>query len=267
MDLFKRIGDVCRTHYEKILLCLVLVGLAGAVVYLYGASQKEEEKIADFLRDIGRRKENPVKPGNMAHFNEVMQMAQSPPKLEYGGTHNLVNPVRWQRNLKGGEIIKSPKGSEPEHIFVAAIRPLNFTIAFDRVAGPGYWITITNEVASTVQQRRISQYFTSGSTNTKVVILREVKGSPEDPSEWVLEFKETGERVSIAKDKPFTRPEAYEADLRSKVEGNKVYNKQRAGMTVRFQGEDYKIFDIKANEVILLAPNDKKYTIRYKPGE
>ena len=267
MDMFKRIGEVCRIHYEKIILCLVLVGLAGAVVYLSGASTKEEEKIADFLRDIGRRKENPVKPSDMAHFSAVMQLAQTPPQLEYGGTHNLFNPVRWQRNLKDGTMIKSPKGSEIEHIFPAAIRPLNFTIAFDRVAGPGYWITITNEVAPTLPQRRISQYFTSGSTNTKVIILREVKGPPEDPAEWVLELKESGERVSITKEKPFVRAEAYEADLRSKIEPNKVYNKQRAGMTVRFQSEDYKIFDIKANEVILLAPNDKKYTIPYKPGQ
>jgi len=266
MDMFKKFGDVCRTHYEKIILCLVLAGLAGAVVYLYGASQKEEEKIADFLRDIGRRKENPVKPADMTHFNAIMQMAQSPPKLEYGSTHNLLNPVRWQRNMKDGTMIKSPKGSELDHIFVAATRGLNFAIAFDRVAGPGYWLTITNEVAATPPQRRVSQYFTLGSTNTKVIILREVKGPPEDPAEWVFEIKESGERVSIARDKPFIRAEAYEADLRSKVEANKPYNRQRVGMTVRFQGEDYKIFDIKASEVILLAPNDKKYTIPYKPG-
>lgn len=265
METLKNIVQVCQQHYEKMVLCLVLAGLAGAVLYLYYASQKEDETIAEFEKDIERRKENPVKPADMAHFNAVMQMAQSPPQLDFGGAHNLFNPVRWQRNMKDGQMIKSIKGTEIDNIVVSAIRPLNFTIAFDRVAGPGYWITITNEVAATPSQRRISQYFTTGSTNTKVIILREVKGPPEEPTEWVLEFKETGERISITREKPFVRAEAYEADLKSKIEP-KTYTKQRAGMPVRFQGEDYKIFAINQNEVILLAPNDKKYTIPYKPG-
>ena len=264
MEMLKKIGDVCRQNYEKLILCLVLVGLAWAVFYLYSASQKEEEKIAEFLRDIGRRKENPVKPADMSQLNAAMQMAQNPPELDFGGVHNLFNPVRWQRNMKDAGMIKSVKGSEPENIVISAIRPLNFTIAFDRVAGPGYWINISNEVAA-VNQRRIAQYATLGATNTKVFILREVKGAPEEPSELILELKETGDRVSIAKDKPFMRVEAYEADLKSKIE-TRTYMRQRAGAMVRFQNEDYKIFNINQNEVILLAPNDKKYTIPFKPG-
>jgi hypothetical protein len=265
MEMLKKFGQLCQQQYEKIILCLVLAGLAVAVLYLYDASQKEEEKIKEFLTDIGRRKENPVKPAEAAHYNALIQQAQNPSALEFAGAHNLFNPVRWQRNMKDGTMIKSIKGTEVDNIVITDIRPLNFTIAFDRVAGPGYWINITNQVAIVPSQRRLAQYATAGSTNTKVFILREVKGTPEEPTELVLELKETGERVSVAKEKPFIRAEAYEADLKSTIEP-KTYTKQRVGMNVRFQDMDYKVVAINQNEVVLFAPNEKKYPIPYKPG-
>src|SRR6185436_16401098 len=99
--------------------------------------------------------------------------------------------------------------------------------------------------------------------NTKVFILREVKGAAEDPAELVLELKESGERVTISKEKPFMRPEAYQADLRYPLE-NKTFLKQRVGAQLTFGGEDYKIVTINQNEIIFLLPNDKKLAKPYK---
>jgi hypothetical protein len=136
--------------------------------------------------------------------------------------------------------------------------PLNFIINFERVAGSGYWINVTNEVA-TGFGRRISQFATLNSTNLKVFILREVKGPPEEPTELDLELKETGERVNSAKDKPFVRAEAYEVDLRYPID-NRNFPKLRVGATLRLGGDEYKIQNINQNEIVFLGDNDKKYS-------
>jgi hypothetical protein len=261
MESLKNIGEICKRHYEKLVLICSLVILAGAVFYLYTETQKEQDTIKEFFIGAGRKSAKGVKPADLTNYLAVMQVAKNPPQLNFGLPHNLLNPVKWKRGVNG-ELIKEQKGTESlDRLEITSIRPLNFTIAFDRVAGSGYWINITNEVA-TGGARRMAQFATLNATNVKVFILRDLKGAPEEPTELVLELKDTGERVSIAKEKPFVRAEAYEADLRYALE-NKTFTKQRVGATLRFGGEEYKIVAINQNEIVLLAGNDKKYTVRY----
>jgi hypothetical protein len=193
-------------------------------------------------------------------------VVQNPPKLDFTQPHNLVNPVKWKKI--GDKLIKELTGTESlDKLDILTIRPLNFVIAFDRVAGPGYWINVTNEVAPP-NQRRIAQFtgVNPVNTNTKVFILREVTGPAEDPQGLVLELKESGERITISKDKPFVRADAYEADLRSNLE-NKSFLRQRIGATLRLGGDEFKIVGINQNEITFLAvANDKKYIKRREPG-
>src|SRR5258705_9908263 len=165
--------------------------------------------------------------------------------------HNLFNPVKWKKVDE--TLYKEVKGTESslDPTDILEIRPLNFVVALDRVAGPGYWINVTNEVAP-LNQRRMAQFATAGNTNTKVFVLREVKGPPEDPSELVLEQKESGERITIAKDKPYVRPDAFEADLRYKLE-NKTFLRQRVGAILRLGSDEFKIIGINQNEISFLA--------------
>ena len=104
----------------------------------------------------------------------------------------------------------------------------------------------------------------SNETNKALLILREIKGAPENP-ELVMEIKDTGERVTISKEKPFVRTNTFEADLKWKVE-NKTFNRQRTNSVLRLGSDDYKIVAINPNEVVMSAANDKKYTLRYQPG-
>lgn len=264
MESLKKFGDIGKQHYEKLLLIVALIMLGVAVVYLYAESQKEKEKIKEFFTGVGRKTVKTVKPVNLTNYSAVVSKAQNPPPLQLGLPHNTLNPVKWKQT-PNGDLFKGDKGAESDidQLEVLSITPLNFTIAFERTAGPGYWINITNEMVNV--GRRIAQFATLNATNLKVFIVREVKGAAEDPSELVLELKETGERVSISKEKPFVRAEAFQADLRYPLE-NKTFSKQRVGATIRFASEDYKIVAINQNEVILLAGNDKKYTKRYNPG-
>jgi len=266
MESLKRLGDICRQHYEKLILIIALIVLGGAVWYHYMENESQKEKIKELFTDVKRKPAKGVRPADLTNYAVALTKLQNPPPLDFGLPHYLLNPVKWKKSSQG--LIKEITGTEsgPDLLEITSIIPLNFVIAFERTAGPGYWINVTNEVVPVGGgNRRIAQFATLNSTNTKVFILREVKGAPEDPAELVLELKESGERVTISKEKPFMRAEAWQADLRYPLE-NKTFLKQRVGAQLTFGGEDYKIVTINQNEIIFLLPNDKKLAKPYKPG-
>ena len=136
MEWLKNIGAVGRLHYEKILLTLVLFGLAVTVAFLYHATQSEAEKIQDFLKVIAKKKVASVNPVNLGRSDAVIQQAQTPPAFNVSSPHYLFNPVKWQR-LPDGRLIKITSDQDLiKNIQLMSTRPLNFVIAFDRVAGP-----------------------------------------------------------------------------------------------------------------------------------
>jgi hypothetical protein len=259
MDSIKKYGEGLKQHYEKVILIVALIALGGAVFYLYGETQREKERISEFFQDVGRRAVKPVKPVDLTNYAAVVAKANNPPPLDLSLPHNVLNPVKWKQTPTG-ELIKEVTGTEGDLDLLEVTRhdPLNFSIHFDRTAGPGYWINITNEVAAGYN-RRIAQFATLNVTNLKVFILREVQGEPENPTALVLELKETGERVTISKEKPFVRAEAYEVDLRFPPE-NKNFPRQRVGATLRFGGEEYRIVGINQSEIIFMGDNDKRYS-------
>lgn len=266
MESLKRLGDICKQHYEKLILIIALIVLGGAVWWLYMENESEKEKIKDFFTDVRRKPAKGVRPADLTNYTAAVTKLQSPPALDFGLPHYLLNPVKWKQSSQG--LIKEVTGTESgiDPLEILNITPLNFVIAFERTAGPGYWINVTNEVVIG-GNRRIAQFATLNSTNTRVFILREVKGTAEEPSELVLELKDSGERITISKEKPFVRAEAYQADLRYPLDTPpKTFSKQRVGAKLHFGGENYEIVAINQNEIVLLAGNLKKYSKRYNPG-
>jgi hypothetical protein len=73
--------------------------------------------------------------------------------------------------------------------------------------------------------------------------------------------------VTVSKDKPFKRVEAYSADLKYDLEKPvKNFAGLRGGSRLEFGGEDYIVVAVDAGEVILSAQsNQKKTTLPYAP--
>ena len=262
MDSLKKIGLKLRLHYEKIILCLVLAGLAFGVWYVFDASQEEKRKLEAIPTNFERKSTKGVPAANLAKQQALVQTAKNPPTLNFGLPHNLVNPVLWQRS-PAGALTPIRTGSEigPEALVILNFKPLQYLIAFDKVAGSGYYINITNEYATAARDRRIPQFVSLNNTNSKVFILRAVKGAAENPEELTIELKESGERVPLTREKPYSRVEGYEVDMKYPPDG-KPFNSLRVGSSVRLSGADYNIVAITQNEVVLSARNDKKYTVR-----
>ena len=158
-------------------------------------------------------------------------------------------------------LIKSIKGTEAtlDQVQITRIAPLLMTVAFDRYTAAGYMITTTNETALG-QGAASSCPIPLNDTNKAVLVVREIRGAKEDPSEVVVELKDSNERVTLRKDQPFMRTNAFEVDL--KYLNNKPFTRQRVNAALNFGGEDYKIVAITPAEVVFSAANDKKYTVR-----
>ena len=257
-----------KLHYEKIILSLVLAGLAAAVWFLYDESMNEEETTRTYIVGVGARKVKPVKPVDVSSYQNALKMAQNPPPLILSGPHNLFNPVKWQRR-PDGTLIKIQTGKEvgPDAMIITRITPLYYIIALDRIGNAGgYYMGVTREAAERPVDRFKKQKYVTPNVTNEFFTLREIKGTPEDPTELILELADTKERVSVAKSKDFKRAVGYEVDLKYPVE-NKSYPKLRLGSTVTVAGDQYIIVAISENEVVLSARlNDKKYTVRQIAG-
>jgi hypothetical protein len=269
MDQLKKIGQLCRQHYEKLILVFVLLLLAGAVWYLYQASQTEGDATRKMTEGYKKREGTPVDPASLDRFAAMMKLATNPPTLNYAGKHNLFNPVKWQQPRGGGQIIKVVSGAEvgANAMRIAGISPLHLNIAFDKPASTGaevtgYHILVTNELATIARLRRIVQYVPIGATNTQVFVLTEVKGPPEAPTEFVARLKDfNNETISFAPGKPYTRVVGYEAELVYAPSGRKN-SRLRKDSPLDIEGEPYKIVDITASQVVVSDDsNGKRYTI------
>lgn len=264
MERFKKIGQLFGQHYEKFLLSLVLLVLAFSVWFLFAKSKSEEEKIRRTPVGFERRTVKPVKPADMSKLESVLKLAPNPPVLNFSGPHNLFNPVKWQRK-PDGSLLKIQTGNEvgPGAMSITNITPLHFIISFDKVVpSGGYLLSITREGAERPGDRKKKQRLAKLNEKGDTFILREIKGPPEDPTELVLELVDSGEKVSVFKDKPYMRPDGFEADLKYNVDG-KTFLNQRVGGPLTFGGEDYIIVAINQNEVVMSARStEKKFTIR-----
>ncbi len=272
MDFLRKIIAVCQNHFEKVILILALVGLAGAVAILQILSQNEAENLGKSETAQKGRKGKSLAPLNLARFQTVLQMAEKPPALDFSMPHHLFNPVKWQRRLTDGSLIKVQTGKEvgPGALTLAKVRELYFVISLERVSSTGSFtlgITHGEGAADPKQTKKVLKYDMRPSTKPEIpkkdlVAIREVKGTPEDP-ELVVELADTGEKLPpFTKEKPFRRVEGYEADLNYPVE-NKSFPNLREGSKLMLGGEEYKVVTVSANEVVMSASlNDKKYTVR-----
>jgi hypothetical protein len=273
MEQLKRIGMVCRQHYEKLILSLVLLLLAVAVWRIYEASQEEKENVRKIPAGFERKSVKGVAPVEVTAYQTAIRGGTNPPGLNLSGKHNLFNPVKWQQARQGGPVIKVVSGSEvgAEAMRIVRVRPLQLMIAYDRAASSGsgadavvtgYHTVVTNEMIANPVRRKISQFITIGDTNKQVFVLIEAKGPPAEPTELVAQLKDfNNEKISFAPGKPYARVVGHEAELKYPPSG-KTYPPLRTGSPLDIEGEPYKIVDITPSKVVLSDDsNGKRYTI------
>ena len=272
--------DFVKKHYEKILLGFVLLGLVGALVFLPFMIASDQQKLKDMSYGVVHPKAAPLPGLDLTRETNVLGRLQSPYKLDFSTTNKLFNSVPWQKT-PDGRLIKNAAGNEVSLVAVTKITPLYLILTLDSIETNSlatnefvarYVISMERQASALPAQRGKRQHYASvgekvGEKND-AFIIREVSGSLANPGmlKLILQLTDTGEKVTLSKDKPFRRTDGYSVDLKYDPEGKK-WQGQRKDADLRFAGDDNIIVAINQDSVILRArSNDKKTTLTYSPN-
>lgn len=263
--------EFVKKHYEKIILSAVLAGLVGALVILPFVISGDQQKLRAMGDTVTSPKVQPLPPLNLARQKSASDRLSSRVSFDFSTTNKLFNPVEWKKTANGTPIkIKTGNEIGAGAAVVTKITPLYLVVTLDQVVtnetGVRYVVGVERQASPTPALRRKQTRYTSLDDRKKdAFTLVEVVGAPDNPTGLVLKLADSGETVTVSKEKPFRRVDDYTADLRYDLE-KKIFNGRRINSYVSFGGEDYIVVAIDADEVILSAQsNQKRTTLHYSP--
>ncbi len=238
--------EFLKKHYEKIVLCVVLLGLAAAVLWMKAALVDIRAQVPPVT--IGPPpKTAPPKPLDLSPYEQALAQITNPPPVVLSGAHNLFNPVTWKRK-SNGDLMKIVK-TGADALIVTNILPLYTIISYDHPS-PGSAVYVMS-VESNIDLRlpnpkKHFEYSKKGDlSKSKLYIVRGIKGAEDDPSEINLEIVKTGEtNVWVSTNAPYKRVESYLADLKYDPDPAINLIKKRVNDQFILDGEPYKIVEI-----------------------
>lgn len=233
--------EFLKRHYEKIILSLVLAGLAFVAIRLPMAISQAKEELQNPTGPPSKAK--PATPFDITPLESSLKQLTNPPLAVLSGENNTFNPVIWK--LKpDGQLVRITKEG-PAALTITKIVPLFLTITLDSVApgGIGYWITVQQ-----LSEKKTKEYAKlNAKPNSGIYTLKAVKGPPDAPTDLQLELSDDHQTVSIASNKPYQRIDGYAADL--KYPAAEMMTKKKAGDVIKLDGEPYKIMEVQSNSV------------------
>jgi hypothetical protein len=261
--------DFLKKHYEKVLLGVVLLGLAVAVAFLPFKIASEKQTLEDMRNQYRPKSVKPLTNLDLTVSENALKRMAVPAGLDFGAPNRLFNPMAWQKAADGHLIKVDATNIGPNAVVVTKMVPLYLKLTLDSVTvspdgSSRYVIGIENEAAATVPGRRKTQKYCSVNTKTDVFTLRKTVPS-DNPTNAavVLELNDTRQLVNVSREQPFRRVDGYMVDLKYAPE-TKSWNGRRVGSDLGFNGEQYKIVAITEDEVVLSATsNQKKWSVKY----
>lgn len=262
--------DFLKKHYEKLILSLVLLGLVGATAFMYFQMTSVEDAIAA-TEGIA------VNPPNAKKYEAVdlstnelaVSKLKNPPRITLTGTNNLFNSVKWVRK-SDGSVIKLSSGSElgPAAINVTKLTPLHLIVAFEGVNASGgtlrYQFGLTREADKSIGKRKKATVYLSVGNRQEGLLLKEVKGQADNPSEFILVWIEENREIKLPRDGEHRSVTGYAVDVSYPPENiNRVAMRKEDKLTI--SGETYNIVAITDRDVTLSAKsNGKNTTVRFR---
>ena len=130
--------EFLKNHYEKVILSVVLLGLAVAAVLLLTWVGNEKRALEEIEQGITQVPPKPLKDTVLSTNEAALQRIVKPAALRLSGEHNLFNPVQWKK-MPDGRVIPLRTGREigPGALVVSAIKPLYLRIEFEGTSGTG----------------------------------------------------------------------------------------------------------------------------------
>jgi len=260
--------DFIKKHYEKVLLGIVLIGLVIAIGFLPIKIKSEKQKLEDLANSLTHPKVKPLTNLDLTASEAMLKRMAVPAVVDFSGTNKLFNPMTWQQG-KDNHLIRLDKAG-PVAAVVTNITPLYLiisagSISTDSEGTPRYTIVTERQTASTTAKRRPASVVLKNKEKNDMFVLSAVNTVGEQTN-LTLVLNDTGETVTLSKEKPYKRIDGYMASLKYDPE-KKAWRDRRVGDALIFNGEDYNIVAITPTEVVLSAKsNQKKWTIKFNPA-
>jgi hypothetical protein len=271
MDALKKFGAIFGSHYEKIILSVILLALLAAAAYLPFRVSQNRDMIREVLELDVRTRKKESQPADTVPYEQMLKRAKTPPKLQLSGEHNLFNPVVWKKG-RDGTLFKVVKGDEdgPGGLIVNAIRPLYFTVEYDGVQASGeslrYKFIVLDEAKGGRSARPRQVYLSLGSSaKNDPFVVTKVNGPTDNPTSVEVRFADSTETATVSKEKPFRRVAGHEADMAHEKLGSRFSNvraKQPGG--IRLGAQTYIIVAITKDEVTIQSSTSKRWTVPLK---
>ena len=134
-------------------------------------------------------------------------------------------------------------------------------------AGARYVIGVEKQAAPTAAKRVKQQRYVSKGDKNDTFTLVDVIGAPENPDSVLIKLADSGETVTVTREKPYRRVDGYMADFRYDPE-KKVYHNCRVGTKIipPFNFTDYVVSEVSQNYLVLTdQSNQKKTTLPFAP--
>lgn len=253
-----------KKHYEKILLSIVLLGLAAAAAALPLEVARVEDYLTSMREGVVRTDPKPFQPVDLSANKAVVTRLEGDIQLNFSEPHNIFNPVQWQKK-SDGSLLKIPTSDHigPAALVVTDIDELMMTVQYDRAEGTAenakYYFTITREGETNPRKSVTATLRTPRNANFEIL---EVIGPKEDPAGFKLLLKDEQEPIVVTKDQPHSRITGYAAQLKYPPHNQSFSKPFRVKDTLRLTGdsETYKIVAINRNEVTVAADSTQKRT-------
>ena len=261
--------EFLKKNYEKVLLGLVLAGLIGVLVFMLFYISSDKQAMDEHSKGLLYPSVKALTNLDLTVQSNAVSRQQSPYTLDFETANRVFNPLEWQRALDGS-LIKTATKTGLQMAVVANITPLYMVITFDSVMTNGlvarYVIGVEKQAAPVpAKRRKLPVYASLGDKPNETFSLAEVQGPAENPDALVLKLVDTGELVTVTRDKAYRRVDAHMADFRYDPE-KKTFRGRRIGDKVSFGGVDYLVVEVNQNELILSdQSNQKKTSLPFSP--
>lgn len=256
-----------KKHFEKIILCVVLLALAVAAVMLSIRVSAVKRSIAKAAGTIEKYPRVPLKEVDLTVFQNALLVHSNPPAINMTSRHLLFNPVRWYKK-PDGTIIKVSTGSEIGigALQCVSIKPLKRIITLESASGTAekarYSIGVLKQGAvNKADQGRKMQYASLNDKN-KYFLLKEVRGEVPIEATLVLIWleDESNDEVLVSKAMPNEKITDYMVDLVYPPD-NLDFKNKRINDSVTIAGDNYNIIAITETQVVMSAERNQKRTI------
>ena len=123
--------DFLKKHYEKLLLVVVLLGLAVAVVFLPIKIKSERAELDAKESALTHPKVPPLTNLDLTLPEAALKLMASPALINFSEPNKLFNPMPWQKAPDGHPIRADKVG--PSALTVTNIVPLYLRLTLDQV--------------------------------------------------------------------------------------------------------------------------------------